>query len=107
LAYIFCSIDVIVTAYGTLNRWGVEASPFVTAVVPNSQPILQIIYITATVIISFWVVYFAEKWFAYYNTRTPSPVLPKSGYYFFVGWMSIFACITHTYGISTWILIKP
>jgi hypothetical protein len=99
-AYIFSSLDAITTAYGILNNWGIEGNFLVRSIVPESQPILQIVYITCSFIFAYWFVYFAERFMK-------KPAFLEPFYYNFVGWGSLAACLTHTYGITTWIILKP
>jgi hypothetical protein len=99
-AYIFSSLDAIITAYGILNHWGIEGNFLIRSIIPETQPILQIIYITCSFIFAYWFVFFAERFMIKFDSM-------KVFYYNFVGWASFAACLTHTYGITTWIMIKP
>jgi hypothetical protein len=98
LAYSITCLDVMVTAWGIFNDIGSEANPLVTSIVPSSQPVTQIIFMAATSAFCFWFVFIGWKYINDYFTRF------MEHYAFMVAWGSVFACATHIFGISTWLV---
>jgi hypothetical protein len=95
-AYAVTSTDVIVTARGLLLGVGKEGNPFVAAVVPHTEPVLQILFITVITIISFWFIYLARQ-----NVSVES----MSVFYTKIISLGCSAAVgTHLIGILTWIL---
>jgi hypothetical protein len=93
LAYTVTCLDVMVTTWGIATGVGSEGNPIVTAVVPSSEPILQIIFMAATTAASFWFIFYGRKF-----------ISNQDWYYKFVSYGSVAACATHMFGIATWLV---
>jgi hypothetical protein len=89
----------MVTAHGIYSGTGREGNPVVLAIVPSSEPILQIIFIAATIIASYWFVLYTWVLIKDGGSKKYIPAYTK-----FVAWGSVFACATHIFGISTWLI---
>ena len=98
LAYTFTCLDVMVTAWGILTGIGDEGNPVVTAVVPTSEPVLQIIFMAGTTVACFWFVFYSRRFIENQFAHL------KEHYTLMVAWASVFACGTHMFGIATWFI---
>jgi len=99
LAYTITCVDVMVTAHGIFTGVGLEGNPLVLAIVPSSEPILQIIFITAVVVASYWFILFTYQLISEGESKKY-----VNAYTHIVAWCSVFACGTHMFGIATWFI---
>jgi len=89
----------MVTAHGIYTGVGLEGNPLVLAIVPSSEPILQIIFITAVVVACYWFILFT-----YHLISEGKSIKYIEHYTLMVSWGSVFACGTHMFGIATWFI---
>lgn len=99
LAYGVTCTDVMVTAWGIAKGIGREGNPVVVAVVPHSEPIMQILFMAATTIACFWFILYTWT-----LIREGESAKYTNNYTYAVSWGSLFACGTHIFGIATWII---
>lgn len=93
LAYTITCVDVMITAHGIYTGIGLEGNPVVVAIVPSSEPILQILFMAATTVASFWFIFYSRHFVPNITRYTKM-----------IAWGSVFACGTHMFGIVTWFM---
>jgi len=87
----------MVTAWGITTGFGSEGNPLVLAIVPQSEPVLQIIFMVSTMVAAYWFVFYLRNF-----VESPFPQY-KPYYIGIVVWGSLIASGTHIFGISTWV----
>jgi len=83
-------LDILATAWGILVMGGEEGNPFVTMIIPPSEPVLTIGFISALVICEFSMV-------CYYGYN-------KASLRAIIGVGMVFVTMSHMFGVVSWML---
>jgi len=94
-AYALTAIDIIFTSRGLLSGIGKESSPFVTILIPSSDPVGQVLYMTiASIVASLGMFAFV----LYLVTKHDMHEIKIA-----MGISSIPVCLIHLFGVATWV----